>query len=180
MRAFSPLIAQLATRELSTWNGRVVALDRMRELTLEVILRVVFGAGDGGEAARLREVIESALSTVRSLPQILAMALVMRDFGRYSPWGRFRAAVERFDETLFDLLARRRAAASEVDDSVLGVLLAQRDERTVPAADMREDALARDASLGGRADVAARIGIDRAVEIDLELGKLRDVRIGNL
>src|SRR5689334_8166603 len=108
MRAFAPMIGELARGELSTWNGRVVALDRMRELTLEVILRVVFGAGAGSEAARLRDVIESALSTVRSLPQVLAMALVMRDFGRYSPWGRFRVAVERFDAVLLELVAQRR------------------------------------------------------------------------
>jgi cytochrome P450 len=54
MRAFAPMIAQLARTELSTWNGHVVALDRMRELTLEVILRVVFGAADGGEATPAR------------------------------------------------------------------------------------------------------------------------------
>src|SRR5580765_6067402 len=74
MRAFAPMIAELARSELRTWNGRVVALDRMRQLTLEVILRVVFGAGDASEAARLRDVIEYALDTVRSMPQILAMA----------------------------------------------------------------------------------------------------------
>jgi cytochrome P450 len=127
MRAFAPMIAQLARSELSTWNGRVVALDRMRELTLEVILRVVFGAGDDGEATRLRDVIESALSTVRSLPQILAMALVMRDFGRYSPWGRFRVAVERFDAVLLELVAQRRRQPR--GDSVLDLLLEQRDEQ---------------------------------------------------
>ena len=38
------------------------------------------------------------------------MAVVRRDLGPRSPWGRFRVAVERFDATLFELLARRRAA----------------------------------------------------------------------
>jgi cytochrome P450 family 135 len=127
MRAFAPMIGELARNELSTWNGRVVALERMRELTLEVILRVVFGAGDRNEATRLREVIESALSTVRSLPQIISMALVMRDFGRYSPWGRFRVAVERFDDVLLELVARRRRQPR--GDSVLDLLLEQRDEQ---------------------------------------------------
>jgi cytochrome P450 family 135 len=127
MRAFAPMIGELARNELSTWNGRVVALERMRELTLEVILRVVFGAGDRDEATRLRDVIESALSTVRSLPQILSMALVMRDFGRYSPWGRFRVAVERFDEVLLELVAQRRRQPR--GDSVLDLLLEQRDEQ---------------------------------------------------
>src|SRR5436190_340101 len=44
MRAFAPTVAELARRELATWSGRVATLQRMRRLTLEVILRVVFGA----------------------------------------------------------------------------------------------------------------------------------------
>src|SRR5205807_1242642 len=45
MRAFAPTIAALARKELNSWSGRVVALERMRSLTLEIIVRVVFGAG---------------------------------------------------------------------------------------------------------------------------------------
>jgi cytochrome P450 len=133
MRAFAPLIAQLAREELSTWRGRVVALERMRQLTLEVILRVVFGAADGPEAAHLREAVESALATVRSMPQILSMAVVMRDFGRYSPWGRFRVAVERFDAVLLELIAQRRRQPR--GNSVLDLLLEQRDEHGDPPSD---------------------------------------------
>src|SRR6059058_535876 len=39
MRAFTPVVAQLAREELSSWSGRVSSLERMRVLTLEVILR---------------------------------------------------------------------------------------------------------------------------------------------
>jgi cytochrome P450 len=138
MRAFAPMIAELARAELATWHGRVVALERMRELTLAIILRVVFGARDPGEVAVLRATIDDTLDTVRSLPWVLAMAVVRKDLGPRSPWGRFRAAVERFDAMLFDLLARRRAAAAvagERDDSMLSVLLSQRDEHGNPPSD---------------------------------------------
>jgi cytochrome P450 len=110
MRAFAPMIGELARGELATWNGRVVALDRMRELTLDIILRVVFGARDE-ELAHVRGVIEESLATVRSLPWVLAMAIVRKDLGPRSPWGRFRLAVERFDAELYELLARRRREA---------------------------------------------------------------------
>ncbi len=141
MRAFAPMIAELARGELETWRGRVNALERMRELTLEIILRVVFGARDEREVAVLRGVIDDALSTVRSLPSVLAMAIVRKDFGPRSPWGRFRTAVERFDATLFELLAARRepgagaGAGAGADDSMLGLLLAQRDEDGNPPSD---------------------------------------------
>src|SRR3954447_8530753 len=44
MRAFGPLIGELAEREFAGWRGEVRTLERMRHLTLEIILRIVFGA----------------------------------------------------------------------------------------------------------------------------------------
>jgi cytochrome P450 len=132
MRAFRPMIAQLAARELATWSGRVVTLERMRQLTLEIILRVVFGARGEDEVGALRDAIEDTLAGVRSLPRVLSMVLVRRDLGPRSPWGRFRIAVEGFDAVLLDLIARRRIEPA--DDSLLSILLEQRDEHgTAPS-----------------------------------------------
>jgi cytochrome P450 len=138
MRAFAPMVGELARAEFATWTGPVNALERMRELTLEIILRVVFGAQDDAEVAELRGVIDDALATVRSLPWVLAMAVARNylDPARpRSPWGRFRVAVERFDAKLFELLARRRAHADQADDSMLALLLAQRDAHGRPPSD---------------------------------------------
>jgi cytochrome P450 len=153
MRAFAPVVAELARRELGTWRGRVIALERMRHLTLEIILRVVFGARGEQEAAQLRTAVEDTLQGVRSMPRMLAMALVQRDLGPRSPWGRFRVAVERFDAVLLELVARRRAeqlddsrAARSGEagcraggvregDSILAMLLEHRDEDGNPPTD---------------------------------------------
>jgi cytochrome P450 family 135 len=126
MRAFMPMVAELARRELDGWSGRVLALERMRHLTLEIILRVVFGARSEPEVGQLRDAVDETLEGVRSMPRVLAMVLVRRDLGPRSPWGRFRLAVEHFDALLLDLVARRRA---ETDgDSLLSLLLEQRNE----------------------------------------------------
>ena len=74
MRALAPMIAELARAELATWHGRVDTLERMRALTLEIMLRVVFGARDEREFAQLRAAVDDALAGVRSLPRVLAMA----------------------------------------------------------------------------------------------------------
>ena len=133
MRSFQPLVAELARQELGTWSGRVVTLERMKLLTLETILCVVFGVRGEREAAELREAVHATLDTVRSMPRMLAMSLMQRDLGPRSPWGRFRLAVERFDSLLLDVLARRRADPGE--DSMLAVLLEQHDEDGNPPSD---------------------------------------------
>jgi cytochrome P450 len=132
MRAFQPMVAELAREELSGWSGRVTTLERMKRLTLETILRVVFGARDE-EAAQLSDAVHGTLDTVRSMPRMLAMSLVQRDLGPGSPWGRFRLTVERFDELLLELVARRRAEPA--GDSMLALLLDQRDEEGNPPTD---------------------------------------------
>jgi cytochrome P450 len=133
MRAFAPMVAELARRELETWSGRVTTLERMRHLTLEIILRVVFGARDEQELGPLRAAVEQTLGSVRSTARVLAMVLVRRDLGPRSPWGRFRTAVEHFDTLLLDLVARRRAEPD--GQSLLSLLLEQRDENDNPPTD---------------------------------------------
>jgi cytochrome P450 len=135
MRSFQPMVAELAREELSGWRGRVVTLERMKRLSLDTILRVVLGVRGEAEAAELRDAVHGTLDIVRSMPRMLAMALVQRDIGPRSPWGRFRLAVERFDALLYDVLAQRRADPS--DDSMLAVLLEQRDEHGEPPSDRR-------------------------------------------
>jgi cytochrome P450 len=133
MTALAPRVAELARAELSSWRGRVNTLERMRRLTLETMLRVVFGAAGEREVERLRDAVHGTLDTVRSMPRMLAMALIQRDLGPRSPWGRFRLAVERFDALLLDVIAQRRAEPG--DDSMLALLLEQRDEHGNPPTD---------------------------------------------
>jgi len=135
MRALAPMIAELAQAEFATWRGPVNALERMRALTLEIMLRVVFGAHDDEEFAQLHAAVETALGGVRSLPRVLAMAVVMKDLGPWSPWGQFRIAVERFDALLYELLQRRRRETDADGTSVLSLLLGQRDEDGNPPTD---------------------------------------------
>ena len=151
-------MAELAHQELSGWSGRVVTLERMKQLALETILRVVFGARDE-EAGELRDAVHGTLDTVRSMPRMLAMSLVQRDLGPRSPWGRFRLAVERFDGLLLDLVARRRAEPA--GDSMLALLLDQRDEDGNPPTDrhLRDQLvalLAAGPTLGGLALMGLR------------------------
>jgi hypothetical protein len=176
MRGFRPLVAELAERELGSWSGQVTTLERMKQLTLETILRVVFGARDD-EAAGLRDAVHGTLDIVRSMPRMIAMSLVQRDLGPRSPWGRFRLAVEHFDELLLELVARRRAEPP--GDSVLALLLDQRDADGDPPTDRHlrdqrgrsglpgrggEGGAARTAGAHDRPPSPARAGRDRRKE----------------
>jgi cytochrome P450 len=98
----------------------------MQEITLEVILRAVFGIEEPGRLARLR----SALVRMINVNAIHGVAPFTRvDLGPRSPWGRFLRARAAADEIIFEQIARRRAqAGAEEHDDVLALLLAVQDE----------------------------------------------------
>jgi cytochrome P450 len=115
-------IAALAEEELNGWQPgvRIRAHRRMQVLTLEVILRVVFGTGD----PELRDAIRRTLDMTTSLPRLVAMSLVQRPIG---PWATFMRAVRRLDALIYERIDAR------VDDgSVLAVLRSARHEDGSP------------------------------------------------
>ncbi len=113
-------IAALAHQELDGWTQAVRSLERMQALTLEVILRVVFGAGD----AELRDAMRRTLDMTTSMPRLVAMSLVQKPVG---PWKAFMRAVERLDVLIYE-----RIDAHVDDGSVLAVLRSVRHEDGSP------------------------------------------------
>ena len=96
MRALQPLVASLAEREVAGWRGEVRTLERMQALTLDVIVRTVFGEGQDA----LRREIRQALDVVASTPRLVAMSLLPRR----RVWRRFRNAVSTVDRRLYALI----------------------------------------------------------------------------
>jgi cytochrome P450 family 135 len=96
MRAVRPLVQRLAREELAGWppGAPVRTHERMQALTLEVILRVVFGSTE----PKLRAAITDALALTRSAPRLIAMSLGAQR--------GFRRAIERVDRELYALIDR--------------------------------------------------------------------------
>ncbi len=102
-------IAEVAASELRSWRpGQVIALwSRIRALTMQIMLHVVFGIDEGPErerlAAGLSEIVELSASIALLLPRLRV------DLGPLSPWGRFLRRKAAVDELLYAEIAARRA-----------------------------------------------------------------------
>lgn len=117
-------------------TGKPVAVRPWAQrLTLDVILRVVFGI----ESRERRSVYRAALDELMSpgnLALLFAPAALRRDLGRFSPGGAFnrrRATVDHLLEE--DIATRRTDPGSEQKQDVLSLLLAARDENGVGFSD---------------------------------------------
>jgi cytochrome P450 len=152
MRRYGEAMRDATVRAMATWPmGRAFPIHaEMQAVTLEVILRTVFGIDEAKRLGRMREVLvawtdrgASPLGTALLLMVPVVYAARLRtiaearvdlgplrlEIGRLAPWSpmvRAKAAVERL---LLDEIAARRRAGGDGREDVLSMLLQARDEQ---------------------------------------------------
>jgi cytochrome P450 len=131
MERLTELVARVTDAEIAAWADRpeIELHPRLQALTLEIILRAVFGLDPGPRLDALRSNLTTLLSfgdqPISLLPQ--PSDRVMRLLDRRGPLKGFVTSRERTDELVFEQIAERRAVLGERDD-VLAMLLAARHE----------------------------------------------------
>src|SRR5215472_6321077 len=110
MRRQAGAIAAIVEASVATWpRGQAFPLlPRLRDVTFDVVLRVVFGLAESAELDDLRGSVKRLLRMGSSWMVVPALR---RDLGPRSPWGRFLRLKAHVDALLGDQVARRRAAA---------------------------------------------------------------------
>lgn len=108
MTDYERLVVDIARAEVASWapDTEFRSLGRMNALTLEVILRVVFGVTDGERLARLRPLVNA---TVDVRPYIL-LGWGYPRLQRFGPWRRMVQVQCALDGLIYAEIAERRAA----------------------------------------------------------------------
>jgi cytochrome P450 len=130
MQALSGLMEELAAAEVGSWpTGEAIALhERLQRLTLEIILRAVFGLDRGQRLDDLRDLLTEVLVFSESPLSVFPAA---QKLGRWiKPLRRFQQVSARADRLIFDLIEERRADPE--GDDVLAMLLQARHEDGSP------------------------------------------------
>lgn len=104
IKNYETIVEEETLREIENWpqGHEFETLEPMMRITLNVILRGVFGA-DGEELDELRTLIPPWV-TLGS--RMAIMPKPERDFGKWTPWGRLTATRNRYDELVERLIAR--------------------------------------------------------------------------
>jgi cytochrome P450 len=132
VRRYRELVGEIAAAEVERWprHHPFSLRPRMQAITLEVILRAVFGIREADRLDRLRMLLPKMLDhgTV-----VVWMPFLRRDLGPGSPWRRFVRVRAEVDGLLLDEIRRRREADDlEERDDVLSMLLQARGEDGEP------------------------------------------------
>jgi cytochrome P450 len=122
LRGYQALVTQLASDEVARWpqGTEFRSLERMNALTLEVILRVVFGVTDEERLARLRPLVAA---TVDLRPAVL-IGWGYSFLHRFRPWRRVHEVLHELDRLLYAEIRERRGDPALADRAdVLSQLL---------------------------------------------------------
>ncbi|MBB3045224.1 cytochrome P450 [Nocardioides soli] len=142
LRDYQSLVTEVARAEVGGWRSgeSFRSLDRMNALTLEVILRVVFGVTDESRLAQLRPRVNA---TVNISPAIL-LGWGYPRLQRFGPWKATVDNQRELDGLMYAEIRERRAAPDLADRTdVLSKLILQGESGDQPG-DRLSDSELRD------------------------------------
>ena len=135
MGGYEKVVTQIARDEVASWTPGVEfrSLERMNSLTLEVILRVVFGVADEERLVELRPLVNR---TVDIKPLIL-LGWGYPFLQRFGPWKKVVEVQRQLDALLYAEIAERRRATDlhERTDVLSQLLLVGDSEGEEPLSD---------------------------------------------
>jgi len=128
MRAYGATIRDVTLESMARWpRGRPFAVhDFTQGITLDVILRTVFGLEEGPTMDALRDALTRLLDGVAN-PLMLIPAYRF-DLGKHSPGGRIARVLDEVDRLVFGQIRRRRSEGTEGREDVLSMLVDAQDE----------------------------------------------------
>jgi cytochrome P450 len=135
LKSYEHIIEEEVMSEIANWpEGREFeTLEPMLRLTLGAILRVVFGA-EGAALDELRALMPGMVTFGSRM--VMLPPIARRDFGRWSPGGRFSEYQRRFSAIINSLIATARSnPALEARSDVLSLLVQARYEDGEPIPD---------------------------------------------
>ncbi len=126
MRHYSRMMCEIVDRSIDSWpTGASFPIhSQMQEITLDIILRSVFGVVEGERFWSLRRWMVKALRMAGRNPLLLVAA-----------WSRLARIRREIDRLLYAEIARRRVAAQGDASDIMTLLVAARDEEGRPMSD---------------------------------------------
>ncbi len=178
MRSYEPLVEELVEAEIERWPlGSEFPIHlRMQAITLEVILRVVFGVSDAARLQKLRSLLGKVLADVAS-PAAQLGTLLTRRVPDHGPWARFQALLREIDEPLYAEIAERRADPDLGSrEDILSALVAARfeDGSGMEDSELRDQLMTL--LLAGHETTATALAwsFDMLLRHPVQLGRLRE------
>jgi cytochrome P450 len=132
MHAYGRAMLDLTNDSIDRWPVGVpfAVHEPMQAVTLQVIIRTVFGIEEGPRFAELAGLLRKVLD-IGAHP-IFLFPFMQRDFGSLSPWGRFLRLTQKAGDILRAEIRHGRSKGTAGRHDVLAMMLDARDDKGDP------------------------------------------------
>ncbi|GAB4386013.1 MAG: cytochrome P450 [Elainellaceae cyanobacterium] len=139
LRTYGELICRLTETILdrlpvgTAFSARTVT----QAISLQVIFEAVFGLQAGARTDEIRQLLTNTADQFGSplASALLFFPALQKDWGEWSPWGRFLRLRQRVDELLYAEIHDRRTHPDPDRTDILSLLITARDEDGQPLSD---------------------------------------------
>lgn len=132
IRAYGQLICNITEQILSEvpQNQPFLAHTVMQKISLQVILKVVFGLNEGERCQKIQYLMPLLLDIFRSplTSSFFLFSFLQKDIGAWSPWGKFLCQRQQLDELIYAEIAERRNQQDPERIDILSLLMSACDE----------------------------------------------------
>lgn len=139
IRAYGEIICQITQEVISTWPlGREITMQSMMpDITLQIILQVVFGISPGENYHKLRHLLTSLLHDITTpwYSSLFFFPSLQKNWSKFSPWGNYLYRKKQIDDLIYQEINQRRHQLNSTENShlkpekpdILSLLLSARD-----------------------------------------------------
>jgi cytochrome P450 len=138
LRTYRQLICDITHQVSANWQPgqSIVARPPMQDLTLSVMLQAVFGLREGARLSQIQRLMSTMLDSFAYpiTSCFLFFPSLQKDWGAWSPWGRFLRLREQLRQLIYTEIRDRRQALAqpgvklEEKTDILSLLLQAKDE----------------------------------------------------
>ena len=139
MKSYGQTMVDTTKEVISDWQpGQTIAIrDYTQEISLEIILKTIFGLDSKEQSNPLKSILVDWLETFNSPLRsfYLFFPWLQKDLGKLTPWGKFLRQQQEIRQILQAECDRRRQDPKAMGDDILSLLLTARDEDGQPMSD---------------------------------------------
>lgn len=144
MKAYGKTICQITQDAIGQWTtGESIAINHvLPDITLSIILQVVFGINPGERYEQLKKMLSSLLEDITTpwYSSLFFFPPLQQDLGAWSPWGHYIRRLQQIDNLIYAEIAQRRVetlhATSLQRTDILTMLMSARDENGQQMSDL--------------------------------------------
>ncbi|MFM7426683.1 MAG: cytochrome P450 [Elainella sp.] len=139
LQTYAKQICLITEQVASQWQvGQpFIARTAMQQISLEVILQIVFGLSQGERYQQLKPCLIDWVNMIDSplRSSLLFLRFLQQDWGSWTPWGQMKQRQRQIHALLQAEIAERRTGDNEGRTDVLSLMMAARDETGQPMSD---------------------------------------------